>query len=99
LLSSLSAIPSCIPRLFLAAALTLYRGVTYVDAKDKTHPAAEAAIREGLKLGTQNHYLDGIPLLFAAADLLKNPRLDGNRFAGNSERVAIGLLSLFGVRQ
>ncbi|KII94426.1 hypothetical protein PLICRDRAFT_172076 [Plicaturopsis crispa FD-325 SS-3] len=79
-------------RLFLAAALTHYRGVTYTDAKKKSHPAIEAAIRDGVKLGTQNHYLDGIPALFAAADLIKNPRLDDGRFAAPSERVAIGLL-------
>ena len=91
LLSSLDIVPSSTARLFLAAALTLYKGVTYSDAKRKRHPAVEAAIREGLKLGTQNHYLDGIPLLFTAADLLKNPVQEGFK-STSSERVAIGLL-------
>jgi len=61
-----------------------------LDAKNKNHLAVEAAIRVGLKLGTQNHYLDGIPPLFIAADLFKDPRLNSERFVGKSERVAIG---------
>jgi tRNA nucleotidyltransferase (CCA-adding enzyme) len=88
LLTSLHSSPSLTARLFLAAALTLYRGITYSDAKNKKHPAVEAAIREGLKIGTQNHYLDGIPPLFAAADLLREPSLE--KFKGPMERVTIG---------
>jgi tRNA nucleotidyltransferase (CCA-adding enzyme) len=60
-------------RLFLGCALTPYRGITYTDAKKKSHPACEAALREGLKVGTQNHYLDGIPALFGAWEMLKGP--------------------------
>lgn len=78
-------------RLFLAAALTPYRGITYTDSKEKTHPAVEAAIREGTKLGVQNHYLDGIPALFSAADLLKNPSSNNDKLRSPSERVAIGM--------
>jgi hypothetical protein len=89
LLSSIIS-PGVKSRLFLAAALTPYHGITYTDSKKKSHPAVEAALREGLKLGTQNHYLDGIPALFVAADLLKNPTLGNRKLTLPSERVAIG---------
>ncbi|KAL0950683.1 hypothetical protein HGRIS_007462 [Hohenbuehelia grisea] len=92
LLSTLSTDPTSRPRLFLAAALTPYRGVTYQDRKKKTIPAVDAAIRESLKLGAQNHFLDGIPALFAASGMLVSSALDDARFTGPSERVAIGLL-------
>ncbi|KAG5220327.1 CCA tRNA nucleotidyltransferase [Salix suchowensis] len=75
----------------MVKALTPYKGITYSDRKKKPHPAVEAAIRESLKLGTQNHFLDGIPALFAAAEILQLPRLDDDRFALPSDRVAIGL--------
>jgi tRNA nucleotidyltransferase (CCA-adding enzyme) len=77
--------------LYLACALTPYRGITYVDEKGKTRSAVEAAIREGLKVGTKNHYLDGIPSLFSASELLKAPDIDDDKFKTPSERVAIGL--------
>lgn len=76
--------------LFLAAALTPFRGITYTDAKKKTHLAVEAAVREGPKLGTQNHYADGVSPLFTAAGILKNPSLDNEKLKSSSERVAIG---------
>ncbi|KAH9891118.1 hypothetical protein C8Q73DRAFT_651598 [Cubamyces lactineus] len=57
-------------RLYLAAALTPYRDLTYLQ-KGKERPAVEVVIREGLKLGAQYHYLDGIPALFAASQLLR----------------------------
>ena len=82
--------PSTRPRLFLASALTPFRNITYRDAKDKIHPAVEAVLRDGCKLGSQNNYLDGIPALFSAADLLMNPTLEGERFNHRPERVAIG---------
>ncbi|KAJ7022043.1 hypothetical protein C8F04DRAFT_1312077 [Mycena alexandri] len=78
-------------RLHLAAALTPYFGITYGDKKKKTASAVECAIRESLKLGTQNHYVDGIPLLFEAAQLLRNPDLNQEKFKTPSERVAVGL--------
>ncbi|KAJ7225993.1 hypothetical protein GGX14DRAFT_642289, partial [Mycena pura] len=81
-----------IARLYLASALTPYAGITYLDRKKKTQSAVECAIRESLKLGAQNHYLDGIPLLHAAAQLLKNPDLRQEKFKTPSERVALGLL-------
>lgn len=82
--------PSIRPRLFLASALTPFKGITYRDAKDKIHPAVEAILRDGCKLGSQNNYLGGIPTLFSAAELLRNPTLEGGRFKERPERVAIG---------
>jgi len=52
----------------------------------------EAVIRDGLKVGTKNHYLDGIPALFLASGLLKSPDVQDDRFKTPSERIAIGLL-------
>lgn len=91
LLSTLN--PDVKSRLFFAAALTPFRGITCIDSKKKSHPAVEVVIREGLKIGTQNHYLDGVPLLYASADLLRNPDLGLDQFKSPSERVAIGRLS------
>ena len=82
--------PSTRPRLFLASALTPFKGITYQDAKSKTHPAIEAILRDGCKLGSQNNYLGGIPTLFSAAELLKNPTFEGDKFKQRPERVAIG---------
>ena len=82
--------PSTRPRLFLASALTPFKGITYQDSKFKIHPAVEAILRDGCKLGSQNNYLGGIPTLFSAAELLKNPTLEGDRFKQRPERVAIG---------
>ena len=92
LLSSTNTSPSPIPRLFLASALTPYRDITYTDAKQKQHLAVEAAIREGLKLGVQNHYLDGIPALFTSANLLRDAisQWHTGGLTDRSERVAIG---------
>jgi tRNA nucleotidyltransferase (CCA-adding enzyme) len=66
----------------------MFKGITYLDSKKREQLAVEAVIRIGLKLGTLNHYMDGVPLLFAAAELLKNPDLE--RFTGRPERVSIG---------
>ncbi|KAJ3805839.1 hypothetical protein F5876DRAFT_51138 [Lentinula aff. lateritia] len=71
---------TCKDRLYLAATLTPYLGVTYKDKKQREFPAVTYVIRESLKLGTQNHYLDGIPALFAAADILRNPDLNQEKF-------------------
>lgn len=84
--------PSTKPRLFLASALTPFKGITYQDAKEKVHSAVEVVLRDGCKLGSQNNYLGGIPSLFLAAELLENPDLDRERFKHRPERVAIGLL-------
>jgi tRNA nucleotidyltransferase (CCA-adding enzyme) len=76
--------------LYLAASLIPHLGLTYLEKKKKTH-AVESAIRYSLKLGAQNHYIDGIPLLFAAAELLRNPDLNQEKFKIPSERVALGM--------
>ncbi|KAH9947968.1 hypothetical protein B0H21DRAFT_821480 [Amylocystis lapponica] len=90
LLSETPALP--IARLFLACALTPYRNLTYVDPKGKPHPVVEAALRDGLKLGTQNHYLDGIPALFAAAAMLHDAVPHSPAPDAQPDRVTLGLL-------
>jgi tRNA nucleotidyltransferase (CCA-adding enzyme) len=92
LLSQLDIDKSSRSRLYLAAALSPFRGLTYLDKKNKSHSVVELVIRESLKLGTQNHFLDGVPALYDAAALLKTPDLTDKRFSEPSERVAIGLL-------
>ncbi|THH30164.1 hypothetical protein EUX98_g4012 [Antrodiella citrinella] len=77
-------------RLYLACALRPFHGITYQDRKKKILPAVDAAIRESTKLGSQNHYLDGIPILFAGADLLP-PTIEAH-IGSQRERVSIGLL-------
>jgi tRNA nucleotidyltransferase (CCA-adding enzyme) len=93
ILSGLSSSTAVVPRLYMACALTPYRGMTYVDEKGKLHLAVEAVIREGLKVGTKNHYLDGVPALFSASELFKSPDIEDEKFKSPSEpeRVAIGL--------
>ncbi|KAJ7275527.1 hypothetical protein B0H12DRAFT_264735 [Mycena haematopus] len=91
LVSSAKGDPSATARLYLAAALIPQFGITYLDRKKKPQSAVECVIRESLKLGVQNHYLDGIPLLFEAAQRLENPNLDQEKFKAPSERVALGL--------
>lgn len=90
ILSGLSSSTSVVPRLYMACALTHYRGITYVDNKSKEHSAVEAVIHDGLKVGTKNHYLDGIPALFVASGLFRSPDVQDERFKTPSERVAIG---------
>ena len=75
----------------MACALTPYRGITYVDEKGKNRSAVEAVIREGLKVGTKNHYLDGVPALFSAYELLKAPGVEDDKLNTPSERVEIGM--------
>ncbi|KAG8220108.1 hypothetical protein J3R82DRAFT_1128 [Butyriboletus roseoflavus] len=79
-------------RLFLSASLYSFAGITYNDHKQKVHPLIEAVIREALKLGNKNYYLDGIPALFDAAALFEGASPEDSRFTTPSERVAIGLL-------
>ncbi|KAH9850667.1 hypothetical protein C2E23DRAFT_734552 [Lenzites betulinus] len=93
LLSELSTPKSPSRRLYLATALTPYRHLTYIQSKGKVRPAAEAVIRESLKLGGQYHYLDGITALFAAAEILKKGVADfESSNMDKPERVWIGLL-------
>lgn len=84
--------PGCKARLFLAASLYSYHGITYTDAKGKEQPLVKCAIQDGLKLGRQNHYLDGIPALYSASELLKGASLGQDKLKMSSERVAIGML-------
>ncbi|KAF8334245.1 uncharacterized protein EI90DRAFT_2916098 [Cantharellus anzutake] len=77
-------------RLYMAAALTPYRGITFQERK-KTVTAMEGIARYGLKLGNANYYMDGIPALFAAAAKLSIPILSKFTHPSGSERVALGL--------
>src|SRR5260221_6267649 len=89
--SGLSSSTSVVPRLYMACALTPYRGITYVDEKGKNRSAVEVVIREGLKVGTKNHYLDGVPALLSASELLKAPGFEDDKSKTPSERVEIGM--------
>lgn len=91
LLSRTLCDPQTRTRLFLAACFFPFYGITYEDKKQREHYLVEASIRQGLRLGTQNHYLDGIPALYcAASELVQGLSLNQDRFKMPSERVAIG---------
>ncbi|KAJ7596771.1 hypothetical protein C8J56DRAFT_1041030 [Mycena floridula] len=90
LLSTLHADSSCEARLFLAAILSPYIGITYQDKKNKTFPAVGCALDHSLKLGRQYHFSDGVPALFVASQILNNPEL--TKFKDRPERVAIGMM-------
>ncbi|KAI6153282.1 hypothetical protein BKA82DRAFT_4087879 [Pisolithus tinctorius] len=93
LLSHISRDPGTKARLFLAASLFPLYGITYKDQKQKDHYLVEAVIREGLKLGNKNYYLDAIPALYSAAsELVNGLSLDQDRFKNPLERVSLGLL-------
>lgn len=72
LISLIQDNPGLKARLYLAGLLFPYLGITYRDAKGKTQSTVTTVIRESLKLGTQNHYLDGIPALFTGIPILKS---------------------------
>ncbi|KAG8909753.1 CCA tRNA nucleotidyltransferase, mitochondrial [Tulasnella sp. 417] len=76
-------------RLYLAAALTPFRDVSCPEKK-KTIPASEVVIREGVKLGNQNKYLSGVPLLLQAHTILSRPTEEA--LSNPEPRVATGLL-------
>ena len=88
--SSLQIDPTFKARLYLAAILTPFLGIEYRDPKQRNHSLVEAVIRDSLKLGTQNHYLDGIPALFAATRLIKAQINDKSQHS--LDRVRLGLL-------
>ncbi|KAF8912926.1 hypothetical protein CPB84DRAFT_1759891 [Gymnopilus junonius] len=71
LLSVVTVDSSCKARLFLAALLVPYMDLTYKDKKKKSNAVTTSVIRDSLKLGTQHHFLDGIPVLFSALPLIK----------------------------
>ncbi|KAI6133354.1 hypothetical protein EDD16DRAFT_1467437 [Pisolithus croceorrhizus] len=93
LLSHVSRDPGTKARLFLAASFFPFYGITYKDRKQREHYLIEAVIREGLKLGNKNYYLDAIPALYgAASELIVGLSLNQDRFKNPSERVSLGLL-------
>ena len=70
-----------------------YSNVQYLLPKKKIlAPAVEIVIREGLKLGLQNHYADGVPALFAASEVLRD--VEASKFDGPNERSQIGEFTL-----
>lgn len=75
-------------RLYLAAFLTPYSGIMSIG-KGKPKTAVEMVLREALKLGVQNHYVDGIPELFASAEIISGLSL--NKFPAERRRVDIGM--------
>jgi tRNA nucleotidyltransferase (CCA-adding enzyme) len=77
-------------RIYLASLLLPYLGMTYQDAKKKTHPLVTTVIRDSLKLGVQNHYLNGIPTLFSAVHLIKASMHEHS--STPLDRVKLGLL-------
>ncbi|KAF6766474.1 transfer RNA nucleotidyltransferase [Ephemerocybe angulata] len=78
------------PRLFLASALTPYYGASFKDKKGKEHPGVEAVVRESLKLGVQNHYLDGIPALFMSVEPVRQLLGEYLTFPAEKVRSSIG---------
>ncbi|EAU92989.2 transfer RNA nucleotidyltransferase [Coprinopsis cinerea okayama7 len=78
-------------RLYLASFLTPYLSLTYLDKKRKALPAVEAVIREALKLGTQNHFLDGVPFLFSAVPKVRQFLLEYPTFYTEHKRSRIGM--------
>lgn len=86
---SLQMDPTFKARLYLAAFLTPFLNIEYRDHKQKDHPLVEVVIRDSLKLGTQNHYVDGIPVLFAAIPLIK---VQVSESQHSLDRVRLGLL-------
>ncbi|KAF9535748.1 hypothetical protein CPB83DRAFT_842268 [Crepidotus variabilis] len=79
-----------VARLYLAALLLPWKQFTHVDSKKKTQSTVAAVIRESLKLGTQNHYLDGVPALFDGIQTLKDGLRKFTR--ENIQRAPLGVL-------
>ncbi|CAE6450918.1 unnamed protein product [Rhizoctonia solani] len=76
-------------RLIFGAALTPWRDMTYPQKKGYL-PVVEHNVKEGLKIGSQNHFIPSVPRLFAAHKRASKPSLD--KFEGPSQRALIGLL-------
>ena len=89
-LRHLSIDASAKPRLYLSAALSPFGGVTYTDKRAKVHPAVEAVVRESMKLGSQNHYVDGIPALFLSIEPFQKLLRDYPDFGAERLRSSIG---------
>ncbi|TFY70082.1 hypothetical protein EVJ58_g18 [Rhodofomes roseus] len=78
-------------RLYLACALTPYRGITYTNAKGKRQPACDLIIRESLRLGSQNHYLDGVPALYNAWSVVSPAVADLAQGESPDDKLKIGM--------
>jgi len=89
-LSSLTKDLAIRARFYLAGLLLPYLGLNYQDKKGKSQCTVAAVIRESLKLGTQNHYLDGIPALFTGTQILKTGMKEHQH--KSMDRVRLGLL-------
>ncbi|KAF8610259.1 hypothetical protein BDV93DRAFT_429846 [Ceratobasidium sp. AG-I] len=76
-------------RLIFGTALTPWKHMRYLEKK-KTVSLVEGVIKEGLKIGGQNHFITSVPSLFVAHEKLSNPSLE--KFNGPEERALIGLL-------
>lgn len=79
-------------RLYLASFLLPYLSLTYTDKKKKAIPLVDAVIREALKLGSQYHFLDGIPFLFSAIPRVPELLRDYATFEEAVRRSSIGML-------
>lgn len=90
LLSVVTEEPSSKARLFLAALLVPFMDHTYKDKKNKSNAVVASVIRDSLKLGTQHHFLDGIPTLFSSLPLIKEHLRDHSDHP--MTRVKLGLL-------
>lgn len=77
-------------RLYLASLCLPYLGFSYQDAKKKTHLVVTSVIRDSLKFGVQNHYLNGIPTLFSSLPLLKAAMNEHK--TTRLDRIKLGLL-------
>lgn len=89
-LKHLQTDPTTRSRLYLASFLAPYLSITYTTKKNKDLPAVEAVIRDALKLGTQNHYLDGIPCLFDAIPRIRQFMADYSAAPLSNRRSHIG---------
>lgn len=90
LLSAVKDDPSSKARIMLAILLTPFMGMTYSDKKNKIHPIVTSVIRDSLKLGTQNHFLKGIPTLFSSIPVIREHMENHTR--NPLGRVKLGLL-------
>ncbi|CEL51664.1 hypothetical protein RSOLAG1IB_00199 [Rhizoctonia solani AG-1 IB] len=76
-------------RLVFGATLTPWRDMVYPQKKGH-QSIVELIVKEGLKIGSQNHFIPSVPKLFTAHKKASNPSLD--KFEGPSQRALIGLL-------
>ncbi|PPR00260.1 hypothetical protein CVT24_005008 [Panaeolus cyanescens] len=75
-------------RLQFACLLSPLRHMFYQDKKNKSHQIVESLLRDSLKLGTQDHLLDGVPALHEASKLISDKILGSTQ---SKDRVDIGL--------